>query len=549
MVRMVIAALTGTGPVLATAGPLGALLIVLANLRVFANPFVAPPVLGAVAIDATFGADTRPVIEVVAAEETVAAVELLAAIVSGEDPANRAFRLAAEVIVDAVAVAAFLTLAAFAVAGAFFAVGTRRAVVVRAAGIQWNALVIAALLILGAVAGTDPQCAIATAAVVVVAAFGAIAAFATGAAEQVIAAVTLGAGSPGDGAALARFAATGADLHAFVVAAFLALAAGADALALDTDFAVARAIGIEAAFLAGAVAVESAAMQTNTAFEQLTRAGIAFGDAKMRALAHWHAYLAAAFLILRARGIGKARAVDTCAITWAFVVGAALARRPAIIGEGAAILLTGAPSDTFAIETFAADRNAIGISAALRLLANAARVAHFAPGASIVVAATRAIGVRRTIAAAALASEAIGKINAFADDARGGFAGTLDRRAIGGITASERANAVATDARAAGDATAVDTGRARVARRVARHICAGAGAVESGGQRRAANDTAKQSLERRSARGPPRQRARQGIESLIVHGVSALSQYRIAHRRARRPSRVRSHAFSENLDR
>jgi hypothetical protein len=36
---------------------------------------------------------------------------------------------------------------------------------------------------------------------------------------------------------------------------------------------------------------------------------------------------------------------------------------------------------------------------------------------------------------------------------------------------------------------------------------------------------------------------------LIVHGVSALSQYRIAHRRARRPSRVRSHAFSENLDR
>lgn len=76
-----VTALAGALAVLTAAGPLRALLVVLADVRVFAFPFIAPTVLGAVAIDAAFGANAGAVVEVFAAEEAVAAVELFAAIV------------------------------------------------------------------------------------------------------------------------------------------------------------------------------------------------------------------------------------------------------------------------------------------------------------------------------------------------------------------------------------------------------------------------------------------------------------------------------------
>lgn len=307
------------------------------------------------------------------------------------------------------AVAAFFALAAFAVAGSFGAEGAGRAVVIGAASIQWNAFVIAALLILRAFACADTQRAVATAAIVVVAAFGAIAALTTRAAEQVVAAVALGARAVGDHAGFAGFATACPEGDAFVVTAFLTPAARAAALAIDAPGALARAIGVGAAFLASAGAIELTAPQIQAAFEQLTRARVAFGDAKVRALAHRHAFVATAFLTLLARGIGKAGAVDACAVTWAFVVGAALAGSPAIIGEGAAILVTDTSGDTFASDAFAADRDAIGISAALRLLADPTRGAHLASGTILVGAAlVRAIVLGRAEIAAALSLAAIG---------------------------------------------------------------------------------------------------------------------------------------------
>lgn len=122
--------------------------VVLAHMGVFALASIAPTVLGAVGIDAAFGADTGPVVEVVAAEQTIAAIELLAAIGRRKDAADAAFCLAAKVVVDAFTVAANLALAATAVARAVGAVGTGRAVVIGAAGIERDAFVIAALLVL-----------------------------------------------------------------------------------------------------------------------------------------------------------------------------------------------------------------------------------------------------------------------------------------------------------------------------------------------------------------------------------------------------------------
>ena len=72
------AALPGAGPVVAAAGPLGALPIVLADMLAFA--LVAAAAVRAVMIDAALGAHARPVIEVVATEQPIAAVELRAVI-------------------------------------------------------------------------------------------------------------------------------------------------------------------------------------------------------------------------------------------------------------------------------------------------------------------------------------------------------------------------------------------------------------------------------------------------------------------------------------
>ena len=112
------AGLAGTGTVSATAGSLRALVVVLADVRVLAFTGVAPAAVIAIGIDTAFGADAAPVIEIVAADETVTAVELVA-IVGGHNPARRAFGMATRVIVvDARAVATRLALAALAVADA-----------------------------------------------------------------------------------------------------------------------------------------------------------------------------------------------------------------------------------------------------------------------------------------------------------------------------------------------------------------------------------------------------------------------------------------------
>jgi hypothetical protein len=319
--------------------------------------------------------------------------------------------------------------------------------------------------------------------VVVAAAFRAVASLTPRAAEQIVATVALRAGAIGDGAGLARFAAAGAKRNAFVVATFLALAARAGARALDADFAFARAIGIVAAFLAGAAAVEFAALQAKTAFELLTGACVAFGDAKVRAFAQWHAFIATAFLTFQARGLGKAGAIDACAAAWAFIVGAALAQRPAIVCEGAAILARGAPGDALPLDALAADGHAIGISAAFRLLADA-RVADLAPGTSLIAAAIRTVVLGGTQIAALLSLETFRDRSAMTGFVADGGAAFIfgERVAVHGGAALWRALPVTANPRAG------------------RIACLRAGLVQPGGQRHSAHQSAKQPLERRSAR-------------------------------------------------
>jgi hypothetical protein len=241
--RMV-AAFARAGAVLAAAGALGAVLVVLTGMRVFAFAFVALAAMRTVGIDAAFGANTRSVIEVVAANQAVAAIELLA-VVDRDDPANGTFRLATSVaIVDAMAVATGLALAAFPVTDAFGAVGTRSAVVVTAAfgaggavfvfaadqpgaadsefvtgirlakravvtrslaaGADIHTFPLATFLALAAFALADaPGAGTARSAVIVSTAFGAVAALTVRAAEQVVATVALGTGSARDGAGFA----------------------------------------------------------------------------------------------------------------------------------------------------------------------------------------------------------------------------------------------------------------------------------------------------------------------------------------------------------
>jgi hypothetical protein len=113
-----VAARTGAGAVFAATGPLRAMPVVFTDVRIRACPFVTPAVLGAVGIDTTLSTDTRSVIQVVAADQTVAAVELRT-IVSWSNPTNGAFSLAALIVGHARSVAARLALAAFAVADTF----------------------------------------------------------------------------------------------------------------------------------------------------------------------------------------------------------------------------------------------------------------------------------------------------------------------------------------------------------------------------------------------------------------------------------------------
>ena len=267
-----------------------------------------------------------------------------------------------------------------------------------AAGPNRDTIAVATLLALAASTVTDASRAEgARAAVAIVAAFGAIPAFATSAAEEILAAVALGAGTIGDRAGFTRIAATGPFVHAGVLAAFLTLGAGAATRSLDADLAITRAIGIRATFATPAPAGRFAAGQIATAGHP--RVVTRFTDL-LATGADRGADIVAAFLTIRAWGIGKASAADAVA-TWAFVVLAALAWRPAFIAAGAAILRTGAPGDAGALDAFPANGNTVGIGTALISLAGPAG-AGLAKRAIFITATDRAVVIGSTRVAAFL---------------------------------------------------------------------------------------------------------------------------------------------------
>lgn len=246
------AALARAGAVIAATRPRRAAPVVLAHMGVCALAVVAVAAMPAIVIDAALGADARPVVEIVATDQTVAAVELRA-VIDRSHPARASFGTAARVVIDTDPMAAFLALAALPVAhvigtvraawaiGVFVALAeiamavfaipeialalgiftTERAVrsclafptaemvwwalrIDRAAFIVRDAIAIAAAPPLDAVVGADPLIAErATLAIVIVAAFLAGAASARCAAEQILAAVALGAGAVRNGAGVA----------------------------------------------------------------------------------------------------------------------------------------------------------------------------------------------------------------------------------------------------------------------------------------------------------------------------------------------------------
>lgn len=280
------AALARAGAVIAATRPRRAAPVVLAHMGVCALAVVAVAAMPAVVIDAALGADARPVVEIVATDQTVAAVDLRA-VIDRSHPARASFGTAARVIIDTNSMAAFLALAALPVAhvigavratwaiGVFVALAeiamsvfaipeialalgiftTERAVrsclafptaemvgwalrIDRAAFIVRDAIAIAAAPPLDAVVGADPLIAErASLAIVIVAAFLAGAASARCAAEQILAAVALGAGAVRNGAGVARFAAAGPNRDATFAAAFLVRFAGVDAAAGGADVA------------------------------------------------------------------------------------------------------------------------------------------------------------------------------------------------------------------------------------------------------------------------------------------------------------------------
>lgn len=233
--RMV-AALARAGPVVTAARPVRALPIALTNMLAFA--LVATPTVRAVMIHTALGADARPVIDVVATEQPITAIERRA-VIGRRHPAGTALGTATGIVLDTLPITTLLALAAFAIAGAIGAMRAGRAIAIVAAfsaggavlggaadeigaalhpvltriGFAQGAIVafagaagpdrhtfaFAALLTLAAFAVANAARAETTcAAITVVAAFRAIAALATRAAEEIVAAVPLGAGTVRD---------------------------------------------------------------------------------------------------------------------------------------------------------------------------------------------------------------------------------------------------------------------------------------------------------------------------------------------------------------
>lgn len=232
-------------------------------------------------------------------------------------------------------------------------------------------------------------------------AFRAVPAFAVRAAEEIVTAVALRAGTVGDRAGFTRIAATGSFGHACVLAAFLTLGAGADTRALCANFAVARAVGIRAAFPAPAPAGSLAAGEIGTA----RHLGVVAGFADLPAAgADGRAGIVTAFLLIGALVVAGSLEANA---TRAVVIGAALAFRLAGIGVGAAIFARLAIADARSLDAGSALAVTIGIAAALVVLAGSADAGLARPAIGIATAG-RAVVVRGTRVATPLPVQAGG---------------------------------------------------------------------------------------------------------------------------------------------
>ncbi len=230
----------------------------------------------------------------------------------------------------------------------------------------------------------------------------------------------------------------------------------------------------------------------------------------MHAFVRWHALVATAFLALRARGLGIADAADARAAAWAFVIGAALTIRSAIVREGATVFARRAAGDAGAFYAFAADRDAIGISAAFWLLADPGHVADLASGAVVIAATGRAIGTRGARVTTALVPNTVERGNTFEVDTVVGSALIGVRRAVCvyATGAQEYTNTVAAllFLRTGKDGGAVSLDalidRAAVSWAVAFIRYSGSSAAGSRGNGYRANEPTEEALERRTAGAP-----------------------------------------------
>jgi hypothetical protein len=547
------------------------LLVVLTDVLAFA--LVATSAVRAVMIDTALGADARPVIEVVAAEQPVTAIELRA-VIGRRDPARAALGTATGVILDALPIAALLALATFAIADAIGAIRAGWAIAVvtafsaggavlggaaneigaalhpilarigfaqgaivafaGAAGPDRHTFALAALLTLAAFTVADAARAeAACAAVAVMTAFRAIAALATRAAEEIVAAVPLGAGTVRDRAGFTRIAAAGPVGHTGVLAALLSLGARADTRATRANFAITRAIGIRAAFTAPAPAGRFAAGQIATA----EHPGVVTRFTDLEATrSDRGADIVTALLLFRALVVAGSLGANTAV---AIVVGAALALRLTGISIGAAIFARVAIADAGSIGACGALAVTIGIAAALIGLAGPAdagltklAVVVATAGRAVVIGGTRVAAflpgfADRSVLAVAIAiaerfaAFVFAFVRTIAVDAALLFADPITAKAVFALIEADAPAALMAgiaDLRIAGAGFGI-ANRARVSTEILvdalsanarqglagdRHTVAlvwhtGAGLVEPCRDRHTPHQTAKQPLERRAA--------------------------------------------------
>jgi hypothetical protein len=285
MMRMVVTALAGAGTVLAAAGALRAVLIVVAEIRELAPALVAPGALRAIPVVAALSANGMLRIPVLTANEPVAAVELRAAI-SGrhfQETAGFVGAAAAVTEIDALALTALFALRACAIAGAFGAVRAGAAVGVSAACLAFTFdAVLGTALIIGAAAARHLAVAVVAIRAVLVARRAAMTVYAV----QTFGALT------GAGVVAARLAGTAGEVDAQAALALLAIATIGIAAAAASDSCARIPDALEAAiaavFAAGATAtghwgvarigccaVFLARRNTRTAIANLANAAIA----------------------------------------------------------------------------------------------------------------------------------------------------------------------------------------------------------------------------------------------------------------------------------